>query len=97
MIYSRKDGIKKRFFPVEHPKPKGLIYYLNETQKRIPRAIRKMAGQTQQEIAKSAGISRQMSYYNLTKLEQKGIIYKETHGVERRYFPIEDPKLELNI
>jgi predicted transcriptional regulator len=97
MIYSRKDGIKKRFFPVEHPKPKGPIYYLNETQKRILKAIRKVAGQTQQDIAKTAGISRQMAYYHLTKLEQKGIIYKETHGVERRYFPIENPQMELNI
>jgi predicted transcriptional regulator len=97
MIYSRKDGIKKRFFPVEHPKPKGPIYYLNETQKRILKAIRNLAGQTQQEIAKKAGISRQMAYYHLTKLEQKGIIYKETHGVKRRYYPIDNPQMELNI
>jgi parallel beta-helix repeat protein len=91
LIYSRKDGIKKRFFPVEFPKPKGPIHYLTETQKNILKVVKKVSGISQKDIAKSVGITRQVAYYHLSKLEKKGLIKIEAQGTERRYYAIENP------
>jgi parallel beta-helix repeat protein len=91
LIYSRKDGIKKRFYPVEFPKPKSRVIHFTETQKKILRVVRKVSGITQKHIAESVGISRQVAYYHLSKLEQKGVIKKEVFGTERKYYAIKNP------
>jgi DNA-binding MarR family transcriptional regulator len=91
LIYSKKDGIKKRFYPVEFPKPKTPIHYFTETQNKILKVLKKASGITQKELAKTIGISRQVAYYHLSKLEQKGLIRKEVFGTQSRYYVVKQP------
>jgi predicted transcriptional regulator len=89
LIYSKEDGIKKRFYPVDFPRSKTTIYILNEIQKKIFGVIEKRPGISQKKIANSTGISRQVAGYHLSKLEQEGMIKKEVVGRHARYYASE--------
>ena len=86
LIYSTEDGIKKRFYPVEFPKPKTDEHYFTKIQEKILGVIKENSGISQKRIASSAGISRQVASYHLTKMEQIGVIKKELEGRESRYY-----------
>ncbi|UCE39133.1 MAG: right-handed parallel beta-helix repeat-containing protein [Thermoplasmata archaeon] len=88
MIYSREDGIKKRFYPADIPKPKGGIPTLSDIQEKILRIIEENSGIVQKRIASMMGISRQVAGYHLTKIEKKGLISREVVGRETRYYAL---------
>jgi predicted transcriptional regulator len=89
LIYSKEDGIKKRFYPFDFPRAKTKIYILNEIQEKIFGIIQKRPGISQKKIANSTGISRQVAGYHLTKLEEEGIIKKEVDGRKAKYYTSE--------
>ncbi|UCE74327.1 MAG: right-handed parallel beta-helix repeat-containing protein, partial [Methanomassiliicoccales archaeon] len=90
LIYSTEDGIRKRFYPVDFPKPKTKEHYFTAIQEKILRIVKENSGISQKNIASSTGISRQVASYHLTKMEQIGVIIKEVEGRESRYYPSEN-------
>jgi parallel beta-helix repeat protein len=90
MIYSREDGVKKRFYPADTPQPKSDSPNFSETQEKILGIIKKNSGIGQKKIASDMGISRQVAEYHLTKMERKGLINKEVEGRETKYYPSEN-------
>jgi DNA-binding transcriptional ArsR family regulator len=89
MIYSRDDGVKKRFYPANVPKPKSGPYHISDIQDKILGIIKNNSGIGQKKIASNVGISRQVAGYHLAIMEEKGIINKKITGRENRYYPIE--------
>lgn len=90
LIYSKEDGIKKRFYPVDFPKTKAKDYYLSVVQEKIFGVIQKKPGISQKKIASSTGVSRQVAGYHLSKLEEVGFVKKEVVGRERKYYASRD-------
>ncbi|MEE9151980.1 MAG: PKD domain-containing protein, partial [Thermoplasmata archaeon] len=86
IIYSHVDGSRKRFYPVDFPKPKNDRFYFSDTQERILGIVEENSGISQKNVASSVGISRQVACYHLTKMEQKGVINKEVVGRETQYY-----------
>jgi predicted transcriptional regulator len=86
LIYSRVDGTRKRFYPVDFPKPKSNQHYLSDAQEKIFGVVEENSGITQKKVASSIGISRQVASYHLTKMEQNGVIKKEIVGRNARYY-----------
>ncbi len=89
IIYSKEDGIRKRFYPKDFPKSKGSEHYFSDTQEKILGVIKMKSGISQKKIAASIGISRQVAGYHLTKMEEIGLIKKERVGRESKYYPHE--------
>jgi parallel beta-helix repeat protein len=89
MIYSREDGVKKRFYPADTPQPKGGIPNISDIQEKIFGIIKDNSGIGQKKIASSMGISHQVAGYHLKIMERKGLINREVVGRERRYYPSE--------
>jgi predicted transcriptional regulator len=89
MIYSREDGVKKRFYPAHIPKPKSEPYHISDIQEKILGIIRNNSGIEQKKIASSMGISRQVAGYHLSIMERKGVIDKKNVGRQSRYYPID--------
>jgi parallel beta-helix repeat protein len=88
LIYSREDGIKKRFYPKEFPKLANDQQYIG-TEEMILGVLKNNSGANQKEIASSLGVSRQVVGYHLNKMEEKGVVRKELKGRIIRYFPLE--------
>jgi predicted transcriptional regulator len=86
LIYSHIDGTRKRFYPVDFPKPESNHHYLSNTQEKILGVVEDNSGITQKKIASFVGISRQVASYHLTKMEQQGVINKEIEGRESKYY-----------
>jgi predicted transcriptional regulator len=89
LVYSREDGIKKRFYPASVPKPKSGKPQLSELQEKILGIIKIDSGIGQRKIASSMGISRQVACYHLLILERKGVIDKRVDGRTNRYYSSE--------
>jgi predicted transcriptional regulator len=89
LIYSKEDGIRKRFYPKEYPESKTNGHHFNHVEQKILKLITKTSGLTQKKIAGSIGISRQVAGYHLSKMEKEGIIEKEDVGRESRFYPSE--------
>jgi len=87
MIYSREDGVKKRFYPAHVPKPRRGIPHISDIQEKILGIIKNNSGISQKKVASSVGISRQVAGYHLAIMEDKGIIKKEVVGRNARYYP----------
>jgi predicted transcriptional regulator len=90
LIYSREDGIKKRFYPANVPKPKIGKPQISELQEKILGIITKDSGVGQKKISSLLGISRQVVGYHLLILERKGMLSKKIMGKENRYYPSEE-------
>jgi DNA-binding transcriptional ArsR family regulator len=90
LIYSREDGIKKRFYPANVPKPKSGKPQLSELQEKILGIIKRDSGIGQKKIASSMGITRQVAGYHLLILERKGVINKRQDGRKNRYYSSEE-------
>jgi parallel beta-helix repeat protein len=86
MVYSREDGVKKRFYPAEVPRSKKATPNISDIQEEILGIVEDNSGIVQKKIASSVGISRQVAGYHLTKMEQKGLIDKEVVGREAKYY-----------
>ncbi len=87
LIYSRADGVKKRFYPAHTPKPKRGIPNISDFQEKILGIIKNNSGIGQKKLASSMGISRQVAGYHLTIMEKKGFIKKKVIGRETKYYP----------
>ncbi len=87
LIYSKEDGLKKRFYPIGFPKSQSITNPLSNIQDKILTVIKENTGITQKKVASFIGMSRQVAGYHLMKLERDGVIEKEVVGRERRYYP----------
>jgi biotin operon repressor len=88
LIYSKEDGIKKRFYPVGYPKKEEGGHPFSALQEKILGIVKSNRGISQKKLAKEIGISRQVAGYHLTKMEKEGVIQKKIIGRESRYYPI---------
>jgi parallel beta-helix repeat protein len=93
LIYSKQDGMKKRFYPTGYPKSEEGETLLTDIQEKILGIINKNSGISQKKVASKIGISRQVAGYHLSKLEREGVIEKEIVGRESRYYPSEIPSV----
>jgi predicted transcriptional regulator/PKD repeat protein len=89
LIYSKADGIRKRFYPKDFPQTDTNGYYFTDTEEKILELIEKNKGITQKKIASGCGTSRQVAKYHLSKMEDVGAIKKEIEGRETRYYVTE--------
>ncbi|UCE39138.1 MAG: right-handed parallel beta-helix repeat-containing protein [Thermoplasmata archaeon] len=87
LIYSKQDGLKKRFYPTGYPKAEIGKTPLSDIQEKIVGIIKRNSGISQKKVASKIGISRQVAGYHLAKLEREGMIEKEMVGRESRYYP----------
>jgi DNA-binding transcriptional ArsR family regulator len=90
LIYCREDGIKKRFYPANVPKPKSGRPQLSELQEKILGIIKNDSGVGLKKIASSMGVSRQVAGYHLLILERKGVINKRVVNRRNKYYSSEE-------
>jgi predicted transcriptional regulator len=90
LIYSKEDGIKKRFYPMDYTISEIDGYHFNKTEEKIIDLIKETSGITQKKIASSIGISRQVAGYHLSKMEDIGIIEKKPEGRNVKYYSLKD-------
>lgn len=86
LIYSKADGIRKRFYPKDFPQSEINGYYLTKTEEKMLELIENNKGITQKEIALECEISRQVAKYHLSKMEEVEVIRTEAAGRETKYF-----------
>jgi predicted transcriptional regulator len=91
LITSRLDGIYKRFYPTNVPIPPSNGGGISEVQQRVLTVIRDTPGITQKEIARLFGIRQSTLNYQVTRLEEKGLISAEKRGRSVHYFPKQAP------
>jgi DNA-binding MarR family transcriptional regulator len=88
-VKADRDGIYKRFYPVEMQIPRDKGIRLSDLQHHILTLIRDDGGPTQQEIAGRLDVSQQTVSYNLRHLGREGLVRMEKVGRATRYFPSE--------
>ncbi|HEV8594995.1 MAG TPA: helix-turn-helix domain-containing protein, partial [Thermoplasmata archaeon] len=84
-----RDGIYKRFYPVEMSIPRDKGIRLSDLQEHMLVLIQNDGGPTQQDIADRLCVSQQTVSYNLRHLSREGLIRMEKLGRTKRYFPTE--------
>jgi predicted transcriptional regulator len=90
LIYSKEDGIRKRFYPKEFPESETNGHHFNHIEEKILKLVKETRGITQKKIAHSIGISRQVAGYHLSKMEEIGAIKKKLEGRHTKYYPLKD-------
>ena len=88
-IKADRDGIFKRFYPVEMQIPRDRGIRLSDLQHNILGLIRSDGGPTQQDIAGELRVSQQTVSYNLRHLSREGLVRMEKDGRAKRYFPMD--------
>ena len=88
-IKSARDGVFKRFYPLEMQIPRDRGIRLSDLQHHILTLIRNEGGPTQQEIARRLGVSQQTVSYNIRALGREGLVRMEKFGRAKRYFASE--------
>ncbi|MGI0149575.1 MAG: winged helix-turn-helix transcriptional regulator, partial [Thermoplasmata archaeon] len=88
-IKADRDGVFKRFYPVEMQIPRHKGIRLSDLQENMLTLIRSDGGPTQQDIADRLGVSQQTVSYNLRQLDREGLVRMEKLGRIKRYFSIE--------
>jgi predicted transcriptional regulator len=96
LIYSKRDGLYTRFYPVGMKAPLVDEPDLNDTQKNIIEKIRENPGITQHEIVESLDVSQQVISYNLSNLTRDNIIITEQNGREKKYFLNQEDAPDVN-
>ena len=86
-VKADRDGVFKRFYPVEMQIPRDKGIRLSDLQHHILGLIRNDGGPTQQEIAERLDVSQQTVSYNLRHLSREGLVRTEKDGRATRYFP----------
>ncbi len=88
-IKADRDGVFKRFYPVEMQIPRDKGIRLSDLQHNILGMIRGDGGPTQQQISNRLAVSQQTVSYNLRHLSREGLVRMEKDGRMRRYFSSE--------
>jgi len=88
-IKADRDGVFKRFYPVEMQVPRDRGIRLSDLQHHMLTLIRDDGGPTQQEIARRLGVSQQTVSYNIRALGREGLVRMEKTGRAKRYFASE--------
>lgn len=88
-VKALRDGIYKRFYPVEMQIPRDKGIRLSDLQEHILGLIHDDGGPSQQEIADRLGVSQQTVSYNLRHLGHEGLIRMEKLGRTKRYFSVD--------
>jgi len=91
LVTSRQDGIYKRFYPTNVPIPPSNGGGISEVQQRVLTVIKDTPGIRQKEIARLFGIRQSTLNYQVTRLEEKGLISAEKRGRSVHYFPKQTP------
>jgi len=86
-IKSHRDGVFKRFYPVEVSVPQDRGVKLSDLQASILEMIRPGSGPTQADIAGRLAVTQQTVSYNLRTLSREGAIRMEKDGRNTRYYP----------
>ena len=86
-IKSYRDGVFKRFYPIEVSVPQERGVKLSDLQAKILQMIRESSGPTQGEIADRLSVTQQTVSYNLRTLSREGAIRMEKDGRTTRYYP----------
>ncbi len=86
-IKSARDGVFKRFYPVEVSIPQSKGVKLSDLQLGILELVRGGAGPTQSEIAARLDVTQQTVSYNLRTLSREGAVRLEKDGRNIRYYP----------
>ena len=87
-IKSYRDGVFKRFYPVEVSVPQEKGVKLSDLQVSILEMIRPGSGPTQLVIAEQLEVTQQTVSYNLRTLSREGAIRMEKDGRNTRYYPL---------
>ncbi len=93
-IKADRDGVFKRFYPVEVQIPRNKGIRLSDLQHHILTLIRTDGGPTQQDIALGLGVSQQTVSYNLRHLNREGLVRMEKEGRMKRYFSSDLPSMD---
>jgi len=91
IIRSRLDGIYKRFYPANMPIPPLNGNGVSEVQQRVLTVIKESPGISQKEIAALFGIRQSTLNYQVTKLEEKGLVKAQRKGRKVQYFANDAP------
>ncbi|TLZ56909.1 MAG: MarR family transcriptional regulator, partial [Methanobacteriota archaeon] len=86
-IKSYREGVFKRFYPIEVSVPQGRGVQLSDLQTHILEMIRGGSGPTQADIASRLEVTQQTVSYNLRTLSREGAIRLEKDGRNTRYYP----------
>jgi predicted transcriptional regulator len=85
-ICSRRDGLKRRFYPGNKSETQDQRKFLTEVQSLLVSHIRKAPGINQSEIAGLANMSTQVVNYHIKKLVRLGVVVVETEGRATKCF-----------
>ncbi|MFQ6128505.1 MAG: winged helix-turn-helix transcriptional regulator [Thermoplasmata archaeon] len=85
-IKSYRDGVLKRFYPVDMRIPRDKGIKLSDLQMGVVEVIKNSDGATQADISKELGVSQQCVSYNLRNLSREGILRFERDGRLKRYY-----------
>ena len=86
-IKSYREGVFKRFYPIEVSVPQGRGVKLSDLQAHILEMIRGGSGPTQSDIASRLEVTQQTVSYNIRTLSREGAIRMEKDGRNTRYYP----------
>jgi predicted transcriptional regulator len=85
LVYSKRDGIYKRFYPKRMKVPKRP--YLSEIQEMILETIEENPDMTQGEVAETLGKPGQVVHYHCRQLAKAGLIKRKKVGRTYRCRP----------
>ncbi len=87
-IKAYRDGVFKRFYPIEMSVPQDKGVKLSDLQIGILEMIRRGDGPTQAEIASRLSVTQQTVSYNIRALSREGAVRMEKDGRNTRYYPL---------
>jgi DNA-binding transcriptional ArsR family regulator len=88
LVKSERDGIFKRFFPIEERVPESIMY-ISKVQELILNEIISSPGITPRELSEKTDKSHQIINYHLKKLISADLIRVERLGKKNKYYPVE--------
>ena len=86
-IKSYREGVYKRFYPIEVSIPQERGVKLSDLQMQILEMVRGGSGPTQADIAARLDVTQQTVSYNIRSLSREGAIRMEKDGRNTRYYP----------
>jgi DNA-binding MarR family transcriptional regulator len=87
-VKSMRDGIYKRFYPVDAKIPRINGFSLDSIQGRMMEVIANHPGLTQKEVSVALDASQQVVSYHVKLLMDSGQLRTEKHGKTFRYYPV---------